>query len=204
MEKKAARFISFILHPLIIPTAGLLILFSSGTYVSLMTLEAKKVLLLITGTGTFLFPVTLMPFLFHRKLISDLSISAREERFLPMVFIFLLFLFTFFLIYKLPVNRLIHGYFLSITIALLLTILANSILKISTHMVGIGSLAGLIISLVMMFGLYIQPLFIIVIIAAGLCGYSRLKLGEHTEREVYLGFMLGFAVVLSVMLIYAK
>ncbi len=204
MEKKLTRTISFILHPLLMPTIGMMILFSSGTYVSLLSPEAKKILLLVVATGTLFFPVGLMPFMFYRKLISDIFVSNRQERALPMVLTFLLYLFTFYLIYRLRVNRIIHGYLLAVNISLLLSIPFTTFMKISTHMVGLGAIAALILSLMILFGVPLQAYFILALLASGLAGYSALYGSTHSEKEVYLGFLLGFAVMLTVMLLYNR
>jgi len=202
MEKRFAQFVSIVLHPLILPLIGLLILFNSGTYTSLMSFSAKKILFLMIGTGSFLFPVTLLLFMSYRKLISDFPISDRKERFLPMTLVFLLFLFTFFLIYRLPVNRLIHGYLLAICISLLLSIFANVFIKVSLHMVALGGISGLIFSLFRLFGVSVQLFFVLSVLAAGLAGYAMLKLERHSEKEIYSGYLLGFAVLMVVMGLY--
>jgi len=202
MEKGFARIITIIFHPLVFPLVGLLVLYNSGTYVSLMSVEAKRVLFYMIGTGSFVFPSALLLLMAQRKMISDFSISVREERFLPLTLIFLLFLFTFFLIYRYPVNRLIHGYLLALSIGVLLTILVNVFMKVSVHLVAIGGLAGLVLSLSLKFGVPVAFIFILSILAAGLTAYALLKLEKHNEKEVYGGFLLGFATLLTVMIFY--
>ncbi|MFZ5942049.1 MAG: hypothetical protein ACOYXB_15885 [Bacteroidota bacterium] len=159
MERRLAQIISVLLHPLLMPAFGMLIMFNSGTYVSLLTFEAKKILLLMIVTGTFLLPASIIPFMIYRKMITDVSLSVREERFLPMVLTLLFFMLTFFLIYRLPVNRMIHAYLLAVNISLLLSVLVNTFQKISTHMVGLGGITGLVLALILLFGVPMQSCF---------------------------------------------
>lgn len=202
MERRIAQIISVLLHPLLMPAFGMLIMFNSGTYVSLLSFEAKKILLLMIVTGTFLLPASIIPFMIYRKMITDVSLSVREERFLPMALTLLLFMLTFFLIYRLPVNRMIHAYLLAVNISLLLSILINTIQKISTHMVGLGGLTGLVLALILLFGVPMQSFFILVVAATGLAGFARLKLAAHKSRELLSGFTLGLLVVMLVLLFY--
>lgn len=202
MERRLAQIISVLLHPLLMPAFGMLIMFNSGTYVSLLTFEAKKILLLMIVTGTFLLPASIIPFMIYRKMITDVSLSVREERFLPMVLTLLFFMLTFFLIYRLPVNRMIHAYLLAVNISLLLSVLVNTFQKISTHMVGLGGITGLVLALILLFGVPMQSFFILAVAATGLAGFARLKLAAHRAVELLSGFTLGLLVVMLVMLLY--
>jgi membrane-associated phospholipid phosphatase len=58
-------------------------------------------------------------------------------------------------------------------------------------MVGIGGLLGVLISISYLNRFDMTPFYIIIILAAGLIGFSRLTLKEHTPGQVYSGFLLG-------------
>jgi membrane-associated phospholipid phosphatase len=76
-------------------------------------------------------------------------------------------------------------------IVILLTALINLKYKISAHMVGIGGLLGALISISSIIRFDMTAFYVLVILLAGVIGFSRLKLEEHKPSQVYAGFLLG-------------
>jgi len=68
--------------------------------------------------------------------------------------------------------------------------------KISLHMAGIGGLCALIFTFSIRFSTSLRSLFMAAICAAGILAFSRMKLKLHKPSQVYVGFLLGFFVVL--------
>lgn len=202
IEKRAAQIFSILFHPLILPAIGMLIILNSGSYISLLPPDIKRVLLTITLLGTLIFPVTLLPVLYLRNMISNFQVLNREERNLPFMLILIIYVFMFIILIRLPLSSQLHAYALSIPVTVLLLVASNLKWKLSIHMVGMGGINGLIIALVLVFGVPLQGYFALSIIAAGMTGSARLFLGTHQPFEVYGGFVLGFISVLGVMLIY--
>ena len=64
-------------------------------------------------------------------------------------------------------------------------------------MVGIGGLLGVLISVSYLIKFDMTIFYILVIIVAGLIGFARLKLQEHQPYQLYLGFLLGLAVQIT-------
>ena len=50
--KKLALFISYLFHPLIMPSLGLLIILNSGTYHALMDPAVKRAIMFVMALGT--------------------------------------------------------------------------------------------------------------------------------------------------------
>ena len=116
--KVAARVINILFHPLLMPTLGLLLIFNSGTYLSLLDPAAKRAVLFVMALGTLFFPLMMIPVLYYRNLISSLQDASREERFLPYLIILILYVITFVYFVRLPLSRLIHAYVLSVSLLL--------------------------------------------------------------------------------------
>ena len=57
MDKKAARIITFLFHPTIIPTLGFLLLFHSDFYFSMLGWPAKRLVLLVIFFTTCILPM---------------------------------------------------------------------------------------------------------------------------------------------------
>ena len=100
---KAARIISILFHPLIMPSVGFLLLFNSGTYLAYLPFEYKKMILLIVFLCTFVIPLSILPFFLYHKIISDINMSGARERFAPLVINFILFVLCYFLLRKVPI-----------------------------------------------------------------------------------------------------
>jgi membrane-associated phospholipid phosphatase len=72
---------------------------------------------------------------------------------------------------------------------------------VSTHMVGLGGLMGLVSVLQHFYGLNIGGLLVVCMLVSGLVGTARLYLQHHTESQVYAGFMLGYIVTFGGMMV---
>jgi len=201
-EKKVARVISIIFHPLLMPSLGMLLLLNSGSYLSLLSSDAKRAMVMIILLSTLLFPISILPVLYYRKLVSDIQIQKREERTLPFLLILILYILTFIFLKRMPLHTQIHAYALTLPLMVFFLLLANIKFKISTHMMGVGGITGLIISLIIIFGLPLQLLFILAVLVSGLVCTSRIILTDHSGLELYGGYFLGLLVTALTMLIY--
>ena len=197
--KRLANLISFTLHPLIMPSLGVLIL---GYFQAFPIIpEIFTPVLLITFLGTYVLPGLLMLLLYTVGTISDLEIKQHSERSWPL----LLAAFTFYAVYRImsswPLAPQFIGFFAGMSIAVFLALLFNRWIKISLHMIGTGGLTGLAVGLNALLGISeIWPLAF-ALMAAGLVGSSRLYLGVHQKAEVYLGFCVGLIAVLGAMIV---
>jgi hypothetical protein len=198
---KTARIISVLFHPLIMPTLGFLLLFNSGTYLAYLPFDYKKMILLIVILCTFIIPLSLIPFFLYQKLIFDIHLSRTRERYIPLVISFLLFIFCYFLLKKIPVPPDYRTFCLGCAASVFVVLLVMSKWKISLHMLGIGGLAGLISYLIIQMKVNLEFYLIITIIAAGIIGTARLILNAHKPFEIYTGFLTGFLIIASVMFI---
>lgn len=200
--RKLAPIITYLFHPLIMPSLGLFLLLNSGTYPSLLDPAAKRAILLVMVLGTLVFPLMMLPIFYYRHLVSAYKDATREERLVPQIIILVLYIITFVYFRKLPLNRVIHAYVLSSAVLLLLLILLNLRFHLCTHSAALGGLTGLIIALIFLYQTPLLLILMISILAGGLTGSSRLALGTNRWWEVLAGYLLGFCVVLFSVLIY--
>ena len=200
--KAAARVLTILFHPLVMPTIGLLLIFNSGTYLALLDPAAKRAVLFVMALGTLLFPLMMIPVLYYRNLISSLQDASREERFLPYLIILVLYIITFVYFVRLPLSHFIHGYVLSVSILLFLMMLLTFRFRICGHTAAVGGLVGLILALILQYETPLYGFLIVCFLIAGLVGTSRLILGVQRPVEVYTGFLLGLGVVLMTLLVY--
>jgi hypothetical protein len=200
MLKKTANIFSIILHPLLMPTIGLFLIFNSKSYLSFMPIQEQKVLFMIIFVNTCVFPISIIPFFIYQKLIKNIKLSNRKERIFPLSITIIFYFFTYLILHKLIAPIIIQNFILGSFISILLLLLINLKWKISAHMIGIGGIVGLILALSMKLIINLQVIIMTLFVVSGILGSVRLYLNEHNPLQIYSGFMLGLLVVLTTIL----
>ena len=202
MLKKIAQSFSWFFHPLLMPTVGIILLMFTNSYISFIPLQAKKMLIILTSIGTLILPALMVPLFLLQGKISNLEMDDRRERVYPLALTAIFYSLTFILFLRIPVFELVHSFMLGAMLSVIAGFLVSLKWKISTHMIGLGGIASLVLVLSFKLDLYLVYPFIGVLIATGLAGSSRLYLGAHTESQVYTGFATGFALMMGSLLLY--
>jgi hypothetical protein len=197
MESKIARLISYILHPLLMPTYALLLLFNQNTYYVLILPEKLKWALtgLIFG-NTFILPTVIIWLMLQKGIISSLQLPERKERTFPFVIAAISFFATYFMLGNMGLPAVFLLFLLGGSILVVVAAIINLFWKISIHMMGIGGLAGGFAGLMFTHHLNAPLLIILLIILGGITGFARLKLNTHNEAQVYTGYVAG-ALIMS-------
>lgn len=195
MRRSFALFMSFLVHPAIMPMIGVaLILLFAPYHIS------RPVFLLVivyVFLGTYFFPL-LMALLFKKlKLISSIHLDKASERRYPYLFTALFFYLTAQSMRNFPVPEMVSKYLMAGVIILAVSLVVLSISKLSAHMAGIGGVLGLLIFISYQYNMGLLPAIILVLLMSGFLGSARLILKAHTPSEIYLGYLLGFGSVYS-------
>jgi hypothetical protein len=191
MQKSIPLTISVLLHPLIIPSIGLLMLMNSGTHLDFLSFQHKRAIFLILLTGTSLLPLTIIPLMFLRKNVSGITMENHRERLLPLMATSLFYIFTCFILNRIKVPGLIMVYSLTASQMVLLCTIISLKWKISLHMTALGALAGVLLAIAFRFNINLLFHLTLVFIAGGLAGWARLSLKAHTPAQVYTGYTAG-------------
>ena len=194
--EKISKAITYIYHPLIIPTLGMLVLFNSGTYLSYLPPDMKKWILLIVFLCTYVVPLAFIPFFLYQRMIMQIEMGSRRERYVPLVVSLVLYAFCYYIIRRISIPHLYHTFILSSLFAILATMIITFKYKISLHMVGAGGLVALIGFLAFYLKVNLQFFLGISVILAGITGTARIILKAHSPDEIYSGFLTGFTIVL--------
>ncbi|MFY9310138.1 MAG: hypothetical protein WAQ28_13915 [Bacteroidia bacterium] len=203
METRIARFISYLLHPLLMPTYGFALLFYTNNYISTFTAPDVKLLVLgITFIFTFLLPGINVVILLKTGRIKSLEMETGAERILPYTSTALYYFALFYLFYNADFPNIFKIVVLGAALCLLLAVVISFRWKISAHTIGIGGIAGSTMGIIYRLQLDMALLLMLVLLLSGLVGFARLKLNAHTPAQVYTGFMLGFLVELALMVYY--
>ncbi len=200
MLKFISKAVSYMLHPFFMPVLGVLILLS-GTHLILLPLEGKITILKVVAVCTILLPASILPIMYYQKLITHVELSQRSERLVP-IFISVIFYATaYYTLHRMGAPLLVNHFLLATVICLALAGLIHLKWKISLHMIGIGGIIGLLSAISFLLHIPIQFYLVIFILLAGTIGTARLYLQEHSQEQIYGGFLLGFVATFGILVI---
>lgn len=194
--KLIARFVSLIFHPLLMPTAGLILIFNLGGPISYLPLEIKRVVLVIVAATTCIIPITLLPLFQMMGLIDSVYMVERKERFWPILATALSFFVGYWILNRVPViPKFINSFIFFTIVSVILALSITLFWKVSIHMVGMGGISAVITALAWRFNPQLILLVATAFVVAGVVGWARLKTESHKPAEVYVGYLVGFFTV---------
>lgn len=195
--KGFALFFSAVFHPLLMATYGCLLVFygiKNSVYDFMTPNETKWRMSLIVFLFSFMFPVLNIAVLYKLKRIPSLTLSHQRDRTFPYIMTALFYFGLFYLLKDISIWNSVKLFILGGGIGIMLTALINLRYKISAHMVGLGGLLGVLVSLSYLIRFDMTLFYVIVILVAGCVAMSRLYLEEHRPSQIYTGFLLGLVV----------
>ena len=201
MPKILSRIISVVLHPLFIPNIGLLIIFNSGTYLSFLPAPYKRIIYIMVFISTIVIPLCLVPVFLGLKLINSIEMETKKERIIPLLFTAISFYLCFHFLERLSfsVPVFISSFILASTIAVFFNMIITRVWKISSHLIGIGGLIGMVIALAFKLNANVFILLMVLFMSAGMLAAARLRQNAHNPAQVYSGFFLGLITMLFFM-----
>jgi hypothetical protein len=188
-------FFSYILHPLLMPTACSFIILWNDIK---LTLPEGLITPWIAVLGaiffsTFLVPAGLSVLLASTQRISSIKNPTMQDKRLLIVYTQICYIMIYYFFHKNPffANSSLTHFFLGINIALLLALILSVFTTLSLHAIGVGGLVGTVIGLVhySRMGLY-NWVAVALIISVVAC-YSRYKLKAHEPMDIYIGYTVG-------------
>jgi hypothetical protein len=218
MLRTAAHIISVLFHPLLMVTYMLLLLLVINPYqFGVYKMAEQWKLVLMVFLSTFAMPIFAVFMMKSLQMVKSMQLEDRFERIGPYILTGVFYLWMFINFKSNPlIPKPMVIVMLGSTIALFLAFFANNFTKISAHATGMGGMVGmaLINSLFFNFdtftaslgwlGMYeISTNFLLmaVIVMAGIVCSARLLLGAHSEKQLYIGFALGFVAQFIALLV---
>ncbi len=200
MKIKLFKSVTYLFHPVIMPSAGVFIILVFS-HLSILPSEGKRAIMLIVALTTLVFPLAMLPVFYYQRLISEIQISERRERLMPMFTSTLFYFFGYYILHRYAAPLLLQHFLLATFVSIFVASIIHLKWKISLHMIGIGGFIGLLSSLGIIYQVYLDSFLMASIFVAGLIGTARLYLNEHNHSQVYSGFMVGFVVTSIIMLL---
>jgi hypothetical protein len=200
METRIAKVLSVLFHPLIVPTYIFTLLLSLNAHFALiLPLQAKGFLLGIILISTCIFPLLLVLLFKYTGKLMSLEIESRQERNLSLAIAGIFYYLSWWMLRQMHFSPVFQLFMIGTFYVLICTIFINLFWKISLYMVAAGGATGVLISLSLLLTQPVQTIIFITILVSGIIGFARLTLKTHNPAQVYLGWIVGLVVMLSVM-----
>lgn len=186
------KFISVVLHPIVIPTIGILL------FLSITPNEIKKerqyVLIGIVFFSTYIVPLISLTILKALGLINNFQAESIKERKIPLFIMLLIFYVLGKFLINIPDFKELGILFYGTNVSLALVYLLFSFqIKPSLHILSLSSTLGFFLLFGNLHSISILPIIVILLILTGILASSRLHLKAHNQKEIYFGFFIGLA-----------
>lgn len=187
---KFHKFISIVLHPVVMPTIGVLLYF---LITPLRIPEKQQYLVLgIVFLSSYVLPIILLVLLKALGLIKSYQVTEIKERKIPLALMTILFYALGRLFYNHTLTQELANLFFGTSLSLIMVYaLFLFKLKSSLHVLSFGNAIGFFLFYSLYSGINVLPIVAILFLLGGILGASRLHLKAHTSVEVYVGFFLG-------------
>jgi hypothetical protein len=188
-----AKIISYIFHPLFIPTYVFFWLLSRFPYafagITPMALFARKITVFwMTG----FFPAFAVFLLWRLKFIDSIMLRSQKERMAPYIITMIFYWWMWYLSRNFTDQPIVlKFFFLSLFFATIAGLIFNNFFKISMHGMGVGGLLVFVLITCFYYQAYLGLDITVAMLIAGIVCTARLILGEHNNFEVYAGLTVG-------------
>lgn len=197
MKNWDANIISYLLHPLWMPSIGMGIYLHYFFYYKMM-LPFYIYIQLVVAACTIFLPLIFIFYFKSTGIISSIHMPTNKERRWPL----LIGTFAFFIAYwllkrvsdEVAVISAEKLYYVAIAglVTMMVCTIVNLFYKLSIHMAGIAGLLGMIVAYAPRGSVDMLNIILGIVIACGLVGYARLKLNAHSPGQLLIGFIAGF------------
>lgn len=188
-----AKLISYVFHPLFIPTYIFLFLIYQVPYeFAGITVFQLKLRLFSIFWLTAFFPSFAVFLLWRLKFSDSIFLRTQKERIVPYV----VTMFFYWWMYYLSRNftdqpAVLKFFYMGIFGSTVFGLILNNYFKISLHAIGVGGAMAAIILFAMYYRLPLGVSMSIATMIAGIVCTARFLVSDHTGREVYSGLLVG-------------
>jgi hypothetical protein len=109
---------------------------------------------------------------------------------------------TFHFTRSLPLPALLQAVLLGAAITVFSLLVISIFFRISLHAAGAAGLPGILLALTLRTGIDLYFVLLGAILLAGIVGFARLSLQAHKPVEIYSGYLAGFLINFTVMMLF--
>jgi len=199
---RIAKLISIILHPIFMP---LLAFYLSIKLIPSIGFAITNHLNYIYGVlviSSIILPLISLFILVKSGRVKSIEMTNHYERPTPLFRTAFLIGLGYYLIENILIfSPILKSELLGTIIIIILAALISKYWKVSLHMLGIGGLFGIIISLNILFG-GMEEIMVLTLLLAGVLGISRINEKAHSYMQIYVGFIVGASVEVIAILLF--
>lgn len=192
--KILSKLISFLFHPIFVPTYAILFLVWSNPYEFGQLGSYDSFFILQTAIlYSVLYPLFVVVLLRLLDFIDNYEMRDRKNRILVFIPTSFFFWWTFIVYLKSDYPEVLSDVMLGATISISIALVVTSVFsKISLHAIGMGGLLAIALFSVNIAVKDVSLFLFATIFFAGLVGTARLYLNAHNLKEIYNGYLVGF------------
>jgi hypothetical protein len=193
-----AQVLSYIFHPLFVPIYIIVFLLAAEPYFfASFTVPEKFIILLRFFIIYCFFPLVTVLLLKGLGFVNSIFLRTQKERIIPIIVCNIYYFWMAYVLRHQPefsslIGQLAIAIFISSSIALL----ANIYMKVSMHSISMGILVGFVALLAFTQGNAYTMYLSLSLLVAGLVCTARFIVSDHTQREIYGGFLIGLVSIL--------
>jgi len=196
-----ARSISIVMHPLLIPLYGVLVLFYGNTLWAVATPRLKLFFVTMVLLNAMVVPGICLTALMLLKYMGNFATAGHRERVVPLTVAALCYLACLYILSDISIAFLFGRFMMTALAGTLVALIFSYFWKISVYMIGAGGIFGLLLLLSVSGHGAVLALLVIFTLLSGLLASARLYMGYHTPLQIGVGFLVGLITVITTMLL---
>ena len=191
--KRLAYLLSVLFHPLILPTYAFAIIVLTNPFIfGNYNYAAQWIIVVRAFINTFLFPVLCILLLKQLGYVKSLNMEEKQDRIIPYICCMVFYFWSFMVYRKSDEPVILNTALLGSCVTLAAVFFINIFRKISIHTAGMGCLIGLMLGNALFSTYNLIWVLLLTCVTAGVIGSSRMFLKAHEDKEIYLGYFVGF------------
>mgnify|MGYP001047540556 CR=1 FL=1 len=194
MIKQTSKIISTVFHPVLLPTLGFILLFSSGFYFSYLAWDAKRFVLLVVFFTTCILPLLSVAVLALNPKF-DTSMTRPKDKLLPYLFASVFYYIGFLLLSKISAYPVFKVLMLAAALVSIGLLIVSLKWNISAQMASVGGITGALLALSFRTGINPAWSVILIVLISGLLGTINLLQQKHNIWQVIAGYIWGLFVI---------
>ena len=191
--KVTAKIISYVLHPLFIPTY--IFLWLEWRFpinfddISAAGLTFKIISVFLNAS---FFPAFAVFLLWRLKFIESIFLRTQKDRIIPYIITMIFYWWMWYLSRNFSDQpEILKAFYFGIFLNTVFGLIINNFIKISMHSMGAGTLAAFIILTCLYYQTFLGADIIVAIFIAGVICTARMLLNHHSSAEIYAGLVVG-------------
>lgn len=191
--KYIAHVLSYVLHPLFIPTYFFLFLMQvlPFEFVGISEWQLKMRLFSVAWLTAF-FPAFAVFLLWRLKLSDSIFLRTQKERIIPYVITMFFYWWMYYLSRNFTDQPIaLKFFYLGIFVASAIGMTVNNFMKVSLHAMGIAGLTTAVILVSVFYPVNNAVWVLLAILLTALVISARLVVSDHTKKELIVGLFIG-------------